>query len=123
MENGYLFLNLLMMNERTMQHSMSGLTEEEKASREKAAIQNVNWLIDHPDQKPDEIRPDGQLVFHFRGSQPEPAKLKEISVLQFDRLAKAGAEKIRKKTGKSLRQCIYFAHAEILKRYSVKEAA
>jgi len=91
--------------------------------RQRAVIQNVNWLIDHPEQKPDKVTPDGQMIFHFRTEKPETktAELKPVSAAQFDRMARAGAEKIRQKTGESSRKCIQWAIAQLLRKYTVKD--
>lgn len=77
----------------------SNLTE-----REKAAVRNVHWLIDHPDQKPDSVTADGWSVFHFR---QEKAERRQVSILQYDRLVQTKEQRTCRKRQTSLSENVF----------------
>jgi len=91
------------------------------SEREKAAVQNIHWLIDHPEQQPDSVTADGWLIFHFRKDQPERTERRQISPGQFDRLVQTRTALLQKKTNESFRKCYFWAQEQILRDFEIRE--
>ena len=60
------------------------MTYSSLSEKERKAVQNVNFIIDHPEQKPDTVTKEGHLVFHYR-PETKTAELKQ-SENKLDRL-------------------------------------